>query len=508
MSSITNVSENNQIIPAGYVFLIEKYNLNVMHNWHKSYIGQSAKLYSTIEDGYEEAIYPNSFWPGEDNFDHLTFALKYDGINLGILAALFAKININEITKWIASKPLGKTNRRIWFLFEQLTGKILPLSNLNQGNYIELLDSNFYYTASSNLLVKRQRVINNLLGGMDFCPIVRRTMKMAAMENIDIRALCEKILVDYPPKLLQRAISYLYNKETKSSFQIEQIKPSASRIEKFIGLLTLAERKDFCNKSSLIDLQNKIVDSRFMESDYRNNQNYVGQTVSYQKELIHYISPKPEDLHNLMSGLIESHNIMKKANVSALVHSAVISYGFVFMHPFADGNGRIHRFLIHNIIAMQGLVPSGLMLPVSAAMLKDPMLYDLSLEAFSKQLLQLIEYNLDDLGQMSVIGETSQFYKYIDMTAQAEALCDFVILAVEKELTEELGFLAGYDKIREAIQEILDMPDSLIDLFIKICFQNNGKLSSKKREAYFNFLTDAEVTSMEKAFQSAYPHQE
>jgi len=27
-----------------------------------------------------------------------------------------------------------------------------------------------------------------------------------------------------------------------------------------------------------------------------------------------------------------------------IVHAAVIGYAFVFLHPFEDGNGRIHRF--------------------------------------------------------------------------------------------------------------------------------------------------------------------
>jgi Fic family protein len=46
-----------------------------------------------------------------------------------------------------------------------------------------------------------------------------------------------------------------------------------------------------------------------------------------------------------------------------------------------DGNGRIHRFLIHNILARRKFTPEGLMFPVSAVMLKNPADYDASLEA-------------------------------------------------------------------------------------------------------------------------------
>lgn len=279
-----------------------------------------------------------------------------------------------EIATWISSKPTGKYTRRIWFLYEFLTDRKLPLPDLTKGNYIELLESDRYYTATPARRIQRQRVSNNLLGGREFCPIIRRT---------------EELGTTYPPELLRRALRYLYTKETRSSFEIEHIKPSASRTEKFIGLLEMAEHKDFCEKPLLIEVQNRIVDPRFQDTDYRASQNYVGQTISFQKQLVHYVCPQPDDLPELMEGLLAAHQVMKEGAVPAIIHAAAISYGFVFMHPFEDGNGRIHRFLIHNILFLRGQIPKGLMFPVSAAMLKNPALYDHSLEAFSNPLMQL-----------------------------------------------------------------------------------------------------------------------
>ena len=105
---------------------------------------------------------------------------------------------------------------------------------------------------------------------------------------------------------------------------------------------------------------------------------------------------------------------------------------------------------------------------------------------------------------MTVPGETASWYRYIDMTAQAEALSDFVRLAIEDELVEELDFLASYEKARQAIQEVVDMPDRLLDLFIRLCLENNGCLSTGKRESYFRFLTDGELADMEKAVKEGY----
>lgn len=485
--------------PAGYAYLLEKFALAGMPNWHRSSVSTTGTHYSKIQDSFVDEVFRTQYWPGKNVGDHLGFALKYDGINLGLLAQIFEKVSQDELTEYIKSKPTGKYARRIWFFYEFLTGKQLPVDDLTSGNYVDALDAKDYYTVQNREKSPRHRIVNNLLGPKAFCPVVRRTEKLSKLDSSNLRKRCEDIVTAYPPELLRRALGYLYNKETKSSFKIEHIKPNTSRTEKFITSLALAEKEDFCEKERLITLQNRIVDPRFKDSDYRTSQNYVGQTVAYQKEVMHFICPKPDDLPSLMAGLIDSHKRMKAGKVSPVIHAAVIAYGFVFLHPFEDGNGRIHRFLIHNILSLQEMVPRGLMFPVSAVMLKNPTDYDASLDAFSRPLLELIDYRLDEMGQMTVENETACWYQYIDMTSQAEALYEFVIKTIEEELVKELSFLANYDNTKKAIQDIIDMPDRLIDLFIQLCLQNNGSLSSRKRSAHFDFLTNEELAAMEQA---------
>lgn len=65
------------------------------------------------------------------------------------------------------------------------------------------------------------------------------------------------------------------------------------------------------------------------------------------------------------------------------------------------------------------------------------------------------------------------------MTPQSEALFRFFERAIDVELAEELAFLKNYDTVKNAIKEIIDMPDRKIDLFIRFCLQNNGRLSSR-----------------------------
>jgi Fic family protein len=174
------------------------------------------------------------------------------------------------------------------------------------------------------------------------------------------------------------------------------------------------------------------------------------------------------------------------------------------MHPFGDGNGRIHRFLIHNILARHGFTPEGIIFPISAAMLNNMDAYDAALESYSKPLIPLVDYTLDEEGRMEVHNQTAIHYRYPDMTVITEALFDFIQSTIEKELVDELNFLQNYDITKTAVQEIVDMPDQRIDLFIRFCLQNHGVLSQRKRNSHFSELTEDEVQRMQAAVQKAY----
>ncbi len=488
--------------PAGYAALIERYGLEVIPNWHKSLVTTSGIHRIDSMGGVVEEVYPAKYWPGDEPGQQLEFALKYDGTNLAILASLFQAVAPEELLAYVRSKPTGKYARRLWFLYEFLTGTRLALDDVEQGHYIDLLDPDQYYTVAPARPVRRQRINDNLLGDGRFCPTIRRTDALRGFERADLPKRCRELVSRYSPELLKRAMSYLYTKETKSSFEIEHITPNPTRTERFIALLHTAYSEDFCVKSRLIELQNRIVDPRFRASDYRTSQNYVGETVAWQKERIHYACPKPEDLASLMEGLVAAHKQMEAGDVSAVGHAAAVAYGFVFLHPFEDGNGRIHRFLIHNILARRGFTPEGIMFPVSASMLKDLAGYDTSLEAFSRPLMALVEYALDEEGCMTVENDTARWYRYIDITPQVESLFRFIERTIESELVEELAFLANYDRAKTAVQEIVDMPDRQIDLFLRACLQNNCRLSARKRAGSFDFLSDDEVARLEQAVRS------
>ena len=363
--------EMSKLRSVGYAALIERYGLDVIPNWHISRVTTSGIHRVNSQAGVTEEVYPPHYWPGDALGDHLEFALKYDGTNLAILALLFQEAVEEDLLKYVRSKPTGKYARRLWFFYEFLTGRTLPLDELKRGNYIDLLEPEEYYTTSPTRRIRRQRVYDNLLGNSRFCPSVRRTTTLQEFGNSDLPSRCRQVINEYVPALVARAVKYLYTKETRSTFAIERITPSATRSERFISVLEQAGKEEFLKKQKLIELQNEIVDLRFRESDYRKTQNYVGEAVGLQRQLIHFASPKPGDLDDLTDGLEAAHLRMEGGDVPAAIHAATIAYGFVFLHPFEDGNGRIHRFLVHNILARRKFTPLEIIIPVSAAMLEN-----------------------------------------------------------------------------------------------------------------------------------------
>ena len=105
--------------------------------------------------------------------------------------------------------------------------------DLKQGNYVDLLEPDAYYTVESPHRVRRQRINDNLLGDRRFCPTIRRTEILRGFEAADLPLRLRGIASRYAPMLLRRALGYLYAKETKSSFEIEHITPTSTRTELF-----------------------------------------------------------------------------------------------------------------------------------------------------------------------------------------------------------------------------------------------------------------------------------
>ena len=100
-------------------------------------------------------------------------------------------------------------------------------------------------------------------------------------------------------------------------------------------------------------------------------------------------------------------------------------------------------------------------------MLADSRAYDRCLERFSRPLLDLIDYDLNDEGELSVLtDDTAPHYRYFDATPMAEQLFAWIDQTIERDLRDELDFVQGFHAARDAVSAILDMPDKDLDLFV------------------------------------------
>jgi Fic family protein len=482
----------------GLQWLIEELGLAVAPPAVRSEAIRGARK-TRITDGRVLEQYPLPYGP-TDLFGHLRFAMRYEPVDLNVLAAFFEKVDGKDIEAWIKTEPVGKYARRAWYLFEFLTGKTLDVPEVPPTENVLLLDPALHIT-TTGVRVRRQRVIDNLLGNRDYCPMIRRTDRLNAAIQQQLGKEARKIVEGADPVLLARAVHYLFTKETKSSFALEGEAPSTDRTMRFVAALGRADNFNTSDKQAFVELQNSIVDARYAQMDWRTIQNYVGQTASNYSEIVHYICPRPEDVPSLMDGWMRMISRIEDGGVDPICAAAVTGFGFVFIHPFEDGNGRIHRFLIHRSLAKLKFAPQGVLFPVSAAMLRSPKAYDAALNAFSSGIMPLIEYEMDELQRLTVLNGTDKLYRYFDATPQAEYLYEAVAETIHKDIREEIEFLEVFDKAMAAVRNIVDMPDTRASSLVRFILQNHGTLSAKKRRQ-FPELHDEEVAAMEEAMRA------
>ena len=492
------------MIKAGYTWLIERYALKARPLLHSSFIGPKM-VRRERADGTIEEYYIRSYHPGNLPLEHLVFALKYDGLDLDVFSKVFRQILPQEVADFVAATPSGKFARQIGFWYEELTGLEVPLRTRVTGNYVSLLDSERYVTTRKAIKKSRWRINNNAIGDRRFTPLIRRTPSIRAIEQTDWRGMIAETLQPFPPDVLHRALSYLYFKETKSSFAIEREEAGTSRTEKFVALLRRAGlEQNPLGEEILTRLQNAIVDDRYREKGFRSHQNYVGETTAYFREIVHMVGAPPALIRDLMDGLAAYCGASEE--ISAVLRAAAISFPFVFIHPFEDGNGRLHRYLIHDVLTRSQIGGEGVILPVSAEILSNLRLYDACLEQFSRPLMAAADYSIEEEGKLTVHNpaEIEGFYRFPDVTAQCEFLAQMLERTIRQAIPQEIHFLQRFDQARKAIAEIVDMPDRKREMLLMRLRKTGGKLARKRREREFAELTDREVADIEEAYRNAF----
>ena len=485
--------------PAGYAALIEAYGLKAPLPRTLSATGEHHRI--RVEGGWR--ILSPRHAPSPDLGGHLTFAFKYEGVDLAVLKRLFMAAGPGEIEDLVRAKPTGRYARRIWFLYEWLIGTRLDLPDAGMGGYVPAIDPEQQWAVEGENS-RRHRVLNNLPGTPAFCPLVFRTKTLENFAAMDLAKRARVVAADVPRDLLARTAAFLLLKDSKSSYAIEGEHAPQSRIQRWGRAIGEAGRH-LIDRQELLRLQQIVIgDERFVRLGLRQEGGFVGE---HDREtgmpIPDHISARPEDLASLIDGL-GSFDSDAVSGLDAVIAAAVLAFGFVYIHPLQDGNGRIHRYLIHHVLARRGFNPAGVVFPISASILDRIEEYRTVLEDYSRRMLPLVEWEPTAEGNVRALNDTADFYRFFDATPHAEFLYSCVRKTIEEDLPREANFLARYDQFRARIEAMVDMPDRTLELLFRFLRQNNGRLSKRAREGELAEMSDGEVASAEQVYADLF----
>jgi Fic family protein len=301
--------------------------------------------------------------------------------------------------------------------------------------------------------------------------------------------------------VIRRAAAFLLLSDSKSSFQIEGERPSAQRTERWGKVIAQAGSRPL-SISEFERLQRIVIgDARLVHLGLRNERGFIGTHDRQTHDPIpEHISARPEDLQALMEGIAAYDERAVKGQIDPVIAAASIAFGFVYIHPFEDGNGRLHRWLIHHVLAAADYSPPNVIFPVSAAILREAGVYRNVLEAYSRPLLEYMDWERTATGNVRVKNDTADYYRFFDATAHAEFLYACVEQTIQRDLPDEVEYLQAYDQFAQGVQNFLDMSNQKIDLIHRFLRRGKGHFSKRARTKELKPLSEAEIQQIEELY--------
>lgn len=407
----------------------------------------------------------------------------------------------------VLATPTGGIARRAWFLYETLRGKTLDLEDAPKVTAVPALDPDVYFTGAETFSA-RHRVRDNLLGAGELCPIIRRTAHLEHLIDLDLSAKAQETIGKTGAQVLARAANFLLLADSRASFAIEGERAPVNRLERWGRAILEAGRRPL-NQTEIYRLHRILIgDDRFTPVGYRQDSVFLGARDHERQPLPEFIGARHEDLPQLMTAL-NMCNYRLRTNeledIDPVLQAACIAFGFVYIHPLADGNGRLHRCLIHHVLAERGFATPGMVFPVSSVMLDRIDDYRRILQGHSSRLMDFIDWRSRADGNVEVRNDTADLNRFYDCTAEAEFLYECVLRTIEEDLPREIEYLKRHDQAMKGIMNAVEMPDSIADDLIMLIRKNDGKLAKRRQiKAPFDKLSDAEVATIEEIVTSAF----
>ena len=189
----------------------------------------------------------------------------------------------------------------------------------------------------------------------------------------------------------------------------------------------------------------------------------------------------------------------------------------------SDGNGRIHRFLINDMLQRDGAVPEGIILPVSAGITNTREFghgYDRTLEVFSRPFMRRYaeayrfgsRVTYADGVQSNLVfddyADANFAWRYPDLTEHAVYTARLVAHTIRSEMAEEARVLLKFQLSQRRIKDVMEMPDPDAARIIRSIKDNNWQVSGKLVQEYPQLEDQLLALRMVEAVQSAFEGRE
>ncbi|MFB2539748.1 MULTISPECIES: Fic family protein [unclassified Acinetobacter] len=521
MPNSTFINPQTIINPMGGAWLVQYFDLSLAYPLYVvSRLGSRRESHqngSSSEEVYQQSQYDKALL--EQITFHLRFHISHEFLHYELLAKVFSLIEPSLLEHWLADEPTGQYARRCGFLYEWFTGNELALSMRDgksriAGNYVDAIDADKLVACSPEYVVKnsRWRINDNLAGRRQFCPMIVKTEALQPAFSLDIAQMMQQLTDTFGEDVLMRSSVWITLRESKASFTIEGEGKQTKRIERFAQVMAnqLGRGDIPLDNQSLTELQQAILGDSVAIHQFglRQSPVFVGQVSQRDfKPIVHYIAPPFEQVAQMLAGLKRFIEVTQ--GQSAVMRCAVVAFAFVYIHPLADGNGRIHRFLMNDMLRRDGLVSEPMILPISQVIsetAKDRRAYDQILDSVSMPLMahmadkyefgEMVSYADGIRSNLTLKNShTAQpIWQYLDLTPHIGYMADILRRVIEEDLTEQSRYLRNHDKARVAIKDIIEMPNDYVDTIIRSVLDNlDSDKPSQKLVKAMPFLADGAV---------------
>src|SRR5262245_61178883 len=368
--------------PTGYAALIERFNLPVPLPSRLTAVASRTRPLVTSS---WRLLTPRER-PVETVAGHLAFALECEDINLDVLAGVFAATTAKEIGAIVGSAPSSAHARRLWFLYEWLTGHDLDVAEL-QGplDYVPVLDAAAQVALKDGVPSPRHRVIDNLPGTRRYCPLVRWTPALRSFTAKSLDSRARAMLWNAPGEEIPRIAKWLQLQDARASFALDQVAPSSSCEARWAAAIGQAGVRSLTTGE--LERLRRVCGGG--EARARSKSSVNGESV--------------------VPGMIDYTERALGGSVDPVVVAAAAAFGFVHLEPAKPCHGLIHRWLVHYVLGAGGYRPEAAVLPVSAVFERAE-------------------------GYGRFLTDASTGSRYFDATPHAEFLFTCVEQAVEHDL--------------------------------------------------------------------------